>query len=61
MKVIYINTVFEDYVSSESTYILLCFCVVNDDETQSLLKSWNKLKLFKSSFTKSKASWLSNK
>ena len=35
MKGIYINTVFEDYVSSKSTYILLWFCVDNDDETQS--------------------------
>ena len=35
MKVIYINTAFEDYVSSKSAYILLWFCVANDDETQS--------------------------
>ena len=35
MKVIYINTVFEDYFPSKSLYILLWFCVANDDETQS--------------------------
>ena len=35
MKITYINTVFEDYVSSKITYILLWFCVANDDETQS--------------------------
>ena len=35
MKVIYINTVFEEYVSSKSAYILLWLCVAIDDETQS--------------------------
>ena len=35
MKAAYINTVFEDYVSSKSTYILLWLCVANDDKTQS--------------------------
>ena len=35
MKVIYINTVFEDYVSSENIYILLWYYVVNDDEAPS--------------------------
>ena len=32
MKVIYTNTVFEDYVSSENIYILLGYYVSNDDE-----------------------------
>ena len=32
MKVIYINTGFEDYVSSENIYILLWYYVVHDDE-----------------------------
>ena len=35
MKVIYIITVFKDYVSSKNIYILLWFCVANDKETQS--------------------------
>ena len=35
MKVIYINTGFEDYVSSEIIYILLWYYVVNDDEAPS--------------------------
>ena len=35
VKVIYINTVFEDYVSAESAYIRVWFCVANDDETKS--------------------------
>ena len=35
MKVIYINTVFEEYVSSKSAYILFWLCVAIDDETQS--------------------------
>ena len=32
MKVIYINTIFEDYISSENIYILLWYYAVNDDE-----------------------------
>ena len=35
MKVIHINTVFEDHVSSENMYILLWYYVVNDDEALS--------------------------
>ena len=35
MKLIHINTVFEDYVSPENIYILLWQHVVNDDETPS--------------------------
>ena len=30
-----INTAFEDYVSSKSTFILSWFCVANEDKTQS--------------------------
>ena len=37
MKVMYINTVFEDYDSSKSAYILLWFFAANgnDDKTKS--------------------------
>ena len=35
MKVIYINTIFEDYISSENIYILLWYYAVNDDEAPS--------------------------
>ena len=35
MNVIYINTVFEDHVSSENMYILLWYYFVNDDEAPS--------------------------
>ena len=35
MKAIYINTGFEDYVSSENKYILLWYYVVSDDEAPS--------------------------
>ena len=37
MKVIYINTGFEDYVSSENIYILLWYFVINDDEAPSTI------------------------
>ena len=35
MKLMYIDTVFEDYVSSENIQILLWHYVVNDDEAPS--------------------------
>ena len=35
MKVIYINAIFEDYISSENIYILLWYYAVNDDEAPS--------------------------
>ena len=35
MKVIYIKTVFQGYVSSKNLYILLWYYVVNDDEEPS--------------------------
>ena len=37
MKVIYINTGFEDYVSSENIYILLWYFVINDNEAPSTI------------------------
>ena len=37
MKVIYINTGFEDYVSSENIYILLWYFVINDNEASSTI------------------------
>ena len=37
MKVIYSNTGFEDYVSSENIYILLWYFVINDNEASSTI------------------------
>ena len=37
MKVIDINTGFEDYVSSENIYILLWYFVINDNEAPSTI------------------------
>ena len=37
MKVIYINTGFEDYVSSENICILLWYFVINDNEAPSTI------------------------